>query len=269
MPPCLRGERSVRLFPLPISGFLAFSLCPPLFRFSALPRFASLPPVKTVVLVFGLCSFLLELGNSSRLAALFSLHEPQPRSSAAPLLRFPPTLPKSATSLPLRAYRVGNPADFQTECATFFSEVVQVFGVPKSVGQIYGLLYASPEPLSFSDIVERLDISKGSASQGLQLLRSLGAIKVADATGGEAPRRIAYEPELSLRRLVSGVMQERISPLAVAGTDRLGRLRELAESGGGASDFYLDRVKQLETWRRRLRTVLPVLSMLLGPKSRK
>ena len=291
-------------------GFSLFRFAP---RFSALPRFASLPPVKTVVLVFGLCSFLLELGNSSRLATLFSLHEPQPRSSAAPLLRFPPTLPKSATSLPLRAYRVGNPADFQTECATFFSEVVQVFGVPKSVGQIYGLLYASPEPLSFSDIVERLDISKGSASQGLQLLRSLGAIKVADAkpwpssgklkavsdkqesgsvdaklspsslalnashshspfhlhSGGEAPRRIAYEPELSLRRLVSGVMQERISPLAVAGTDRLGRLRELAESGGGASDFYLDRVKQLETWRRRLRTVLPVLSMLLGPKSRK
>jgi DNA-binding transcriptional ArsR family regulator len=218
-----------------------------------------------------------------------------------------------------RAYRAGNPADFQTECATFFSEVVQVFGVPKSVGQIYGLLYASPEPLSFSDIVERLDISKGSASQGLQLLRSLGAIKVADAkrcpvrgkleavsdkqeagqlnalslkltagdsaepealrlsrnpshshfhSGGEAPRRIAYEPELSLRRLVSGVMQERISPLAVAGTNRLGRLRTLAESDGVASDFYLDRVRQLETWRRRLRTVLPVLNALLGPKSR-
>src|SRR5664279_941808 len=121
-----------------------------------------------------------------------------------------------------RAYRAGNPVDFQTECATFFSEVVQVFGVPKSVGQIYGLLYASPEPLSFSDIVERLDISKGSASQGLQLLRSLGAIRVADEldgrenshfhlhphSGSEASRRIAYAPELSLRRLVSGVLQE-------------------------------------------------------------
>jgi len=161
--------------------------------------------------------------------------------------------------------------------------VVHVFGVPKSVGQIYGLLYASPQPLSFSDIVERLEISKGSASQGLQLLRSLGAIKVADQSddrehayshlhfhsGGEASRRIAYSPELSLRRLVSGVMQERISPLAVAGADRLGRLRELAESDGGASGFYLDRVRQLEAWRRRLRVVLPVLSALLGPKSRK
>lgn len=173
--------------------------------------------------------------------------------------------------------------DFQSECVAFFAEVVQVFGVPKSVGQIFGLLYASPAPLSFSDIVERLDISKGSASQGLQLLRSLGAIKVADQlddrehshfyfhshSGGEASRRIAYEPELSLRKLVSGVLQERVTPLAVVGAGRLTRLRELAEKDGEGSDFYLDRVRQLETWRRRLRTVLPVLSALLGPKSRK
>jgi hypothetical protein len=171
---------------------------------------------------------------------------------------------------------------------------VQVFGVPKSVGQIYGLLYASPEPLSFSDIVERLEISKGSASQGLQLLRSLGAINVADAKqeaqsgksevqsakrqssplplplsslhpAGEASRRVAYVPELGLRKLVSGVLQERVTPLAAAGADRLTRLRELAERDGEGSEFRLDRVKQLETWRRRLKTVVPVLSMLLGP----
>jgi hypothetical protein len=169
--------------------------------------------------------------------------------------------------------------------------VVQVFGVPKSVGQIYGLLYASPEPLGFSDIVVRLEISKGSASQGLQLLRSLGAIRLADGlddrehshshlhfpphshsdshSQANASRRAAYEPELSLRKLVSGVLQERITPLAVAGADRLARLRELAEQDGEGNDFYLDRAKQLNAWRRRLKTVLPMLSMLLGPKGRK
>jgi hypothetical protein len=183
--------------------------------------------------------------------------------------------------------------------------VVHVFGVPKSVGQIYGLLYASPEPLSFSDIVERLEISKGSASQGLQFLRSLGAIKIADAKqfagsgkrqaagvksdgqsagrqssplplplsslppAGEASRRIAYVPELGLRRLVSGVLQERITPLTTAGADRLARLRVLAEQDGEGNDFRLDRVKQLETWRRRLKTVLPVLAVMLGPKDKK
>jgi len=190
---------------------------------------------------------------------------------------------------------VRNPP-FETECVAFFSEVVQVFGVPKSVGQIYGLLYASPTPLSFSDIVERQDISKGSASQGLQLLRSLGAVRIADAqreatgdrrkailsdkepnalslrlaaSGASAARCIAYEPELSLRKLVSGVLQERIAPLATTGTDRLARLRELAEqTGRGTTSIWIGR-SNWKAWRRRLRTVLPMLNLLLGPKSRK
>lgn len=163
----------------------------------------------------------------------------------------------------------------------FFEEVVQIFGVPKSIGQIYGLLYASLQPLSFSDIVNRLEISKGSASQGLQLLRSLGAINVADRIGDvseisnvaseiatRASRAVAYEPELSLRRLVSGILQERIAPMAATSTERLARLRMLAEQGAG-NNFYLDRAKRLNTWRRRLKTVLPVLHALLGSKHRK
>lgn len=159
----------------------------------------------------------------------------------------------------------------------FFEEVVQIFGVPKSVGQIYGVLYASPIPLGFPDIVARLKISKGSASQGLQLLRSLGAINAVEVIDGRsqlsnatsrstprASRGVSYEPELSLRRLVSGVLRERIAPMAATGADRLTRLRELAQQEGDV--FCLDRAKQLNTWRRRLKTVLPVLNALLGPK---
>lgn len=191
--------------------------------------------------------------------------------------------------------------EFAEECVELFAEVVQLLGVPRSVGQIYGLLYASPEPLSFSDIVEQLDISKGSVSQGLQFLRSLGAIRVAAGRGQapgklmgdyqvrtaedegpepvkgrpesapasvtELPRREYYEPELSLRKLMSGVLQERITPLASTSIDRISRLRKLAGQARGAG--YLDRVKQLETWRKRLRTVLPMLGVLLAPKSSK
>lgn len=170
-------------------------------------------------------------------------------------------------------------ADFEAECVDFFAEVVQVAGVAKSVGQIYGLLYASPEPLSFSDIVERLQVSKGSASQGLRLLRSLGAINVAKPprlaqwphdSGAEAEllRRDYYEPELSLRKLVSGVMRERVAPLTATGAESLTRLRELVKQNGKNKDFYLDRIKQLETWQRRIKTVLPVLGLMLGSKKR-
>jgi len=128
--------------------------------------------------------------------------------------------------------------EFSRECVDFFAETVQVFGVPKSVGQIYGLLFASAEPLSFSNIVEQLTISKGSASQGLQLLRSLGAIHDAGAikdaerrrreASDGASRRVTYVPELRLRRLVSGVLGERVAPLATGGQERLARLRTLA-----------------------------------------
>ena len=173
---------------------------------------------------------------------------------------------------------------FEQECVLFFEEIVQLFGVPKSVGQIYGLLYASPVPLSFSDIVERLDISKGSASQGLQLLRSLGAILEADsappststsnlngsgASGTLRAARVVYAPELSLRQLVTGVLRERIAPMTTTGTDRLKRLKNLAEKSPANSEFYLGRAKQLETWRKRFTTIMPLLTALLGPKKRK
>ena len=159
----------------------------------------------------------------------------------------------------------GNGA-FALACADFFDETGRLFGLPSSIGRIYGLLYGSPKPLSFTDIFEQLKISKGSASQGLQFLQSLGAVSAVEDHG---ERRELFEPELSLRRLVSGVLRERIAPITTAGDDRLDRLRQLAEQDETADDFCLDRVKQLKAWRRRLRTVLPVLSMLLGPKSKK
>jgi hypothetical protein len=68
---------------------------------------------------------------------------------------------------------------------------------------------------------------------------------------------------------VSGVLRERITPIATEGDGRLDRLRKLAEQDETADDFCLGRVKQLATWRRRLKTVLPMLSLLLGPKGRK
>lgn len=165
---------------------------------------------------------------------------------------------------------------FENECVDLFADALLVFGIPKSVGQIYGLLFASPTPLCFSDVVERLQISKGSASQGIQLLRSLGAISsVRNSASAESLglrsasdcRREYFKPELSLRRLVSGVLVERVAPLAKTGSARVIRLRALSNEASRDHEFFAGRVKQLETWRRRLRSVLPILKVVLGPKN--
>ena len=157
---------------------------------------------------------------------------------------------------------------FEDECVAFFAEIVQLFGVPKSVGQIYGLLYASPEPLGFTAIRERLEISKGSASQGLQLLRALGAINEAEQKES-TNCGVSYEPELSLRQLVTGILRERIAPSASARAERLKYLKNLAGQSPAHSAFYLERVSQLTSWSKRFTTVLPLLSNLLGPGKKK
>lgn len=180
-----------------------------------------------------------------------------------------PPLP-AVSPLSTRAQR-----EFEGECIRLFGEAVELLGVPRSVGQIYGLHFASPQPLCFSDVVERLEISKGSASQGLQLLRSIGAIKLLSGTGRQSGERNLgaardyYEPELSLRKLMNGVLQERVRPLSVSGKARLDRLRETAGRADNGNGFYVDRAKQLATWHRRLRAALPVLGVLFGPRIRK
>ena len=53
----------------------------------------------------------------------------------------------------------------------------QILSVPKSTGQVYGLLYLTVGPLSLDDLVEQLGISKASASMATRQLASWGAIR--------------------------------------------------------------------------------------------
>ncbi len=150
---------------------------------------------------------------------------------------------------------------FEHECVALFSGFLHVLGVPKSIGGIYGLLYASPDPLCFAKIVEKLEMSKGSVSQGLAFLRQSGAIKAVEIAGD---RREFFEPELGLRQLASGLIKENILPLAKETQSAVARLKSHAKTArGGQNEFQMGRIEQLETWRRQLGRVLPVVQNIL------
>lgn len=151
---------------------------------------------------------------------------------------------------------------FERECIALFSEFLHALGVPKSIGAIYGLLYAVHEPLCFADIVERLEMSKGSVSQGLAFLRQSGAVKVVEVNGD---RREFFEPELGLRRLASGLIKEKIQPLAKETQGAVARLKNHAKSQQNPqNEFQMERIVQLETWRRQLGRVLPLVQTILN-----
>lgn len=75
-------------------------------------------------------------------------------------------------------------SEFESLVIEFFRDGVRLLGLPKSIGEIYGLLYVSQDALSLDDLVTRLGISKGSVSQGLKSLRELGAVKESIAVEG-------------------------------------------------------------------------------------
>jgi HTH-type transcriptional regulator, glycine betaine synthesis regulator len=164
---------------------------------------------------------------------------------------------------------------FKRECLALFGESVQIFGIPRSVGLIFGVIFVSPRPMCFSDIVEALDISKGSVSQGLHLLRSIGAInetsgKHSSSIGSKAignakvSRRDYFEAEMSLRKLIGGVLRDRVDSLSSAGSSRITRLRSIRAKNSETQGFILERINKLESWRSRLSTVLPLLIVFLG-----
>lgn len=156
-------------------------------------------------------------------------------------------------------------AEFQRACVAFFGDLVEVLGVARSVGQIYGLLFSSPQPLSFTDIAGTLDISRGSTSLGLQMLRSLGAVR---RVSGDHGRRELFEPELRLRLLVSGLLREKVTPVVTEGAAQLKTLRVHAASARNEAGrkFAAERIQKLESWRRQTRLLLPLLKTILGPK---
>lgn len=151
----------------------------------------------------------------------------------------------------------------ETQVIQFFVDGVKVLGLPRSIGEIYGLLFISPEPLALDDLVGRLGISKGSASQGLRALRDLGAVRETEV---ENSRRVHFQADMELKRLVGGFIREQVRPHLESGTSKVQLLHELASQEGDAQrrEFYDARVHQLKYWIGRGKIVLPLLQKVLG-----
>lgn len=141
---------------------------------------------------------------------------------------------------------------FEHEMIEMFVRGAQLLSLPKSVGEIYGLLYASEKALTLDQIVALLKISKGSASQGLRFLSNLAAVRKVYIPGD---RRDHYEAEVRLRRLGEGLLRERVEPHLESGSERLARLDSFA---GDLSPHLRARYEKLRTWHRRAKRILPL-----------
>jgi len=148
----------------------------------------------------------------------------------------------------------------EIESIDFFVRLMGILGMPRSVGEIYGLLYFSEKPLSMDKISSRLEISIGSASQGLRTLKSLKAVRSTYVAGD---RRDHYLAETEFRRLFSTFIKDEIMPHLDSATDRISRMEDSLSDNEKEDDFYLIRLEKLKKLTKTSRRLLPALAGLL------
>jgi predicted transcriptional regulator len=150
---------------------------------------------------------------------------------------------------------------FQLESVTLFISVFGVLSLPRSIGEIYGLLFSTQEPLSLDDVQHRLQLSRGSASEGLRWLRSLGAVNQVYLPG---VRKEHFTAETSLRKLASGYLRDCIHPHLENGPTRLSLLECSIDPASPSAHFEKSRAGQIAGWYKFFSKVLPLIKALAG-----
>jgi DNA-binding transcriptional regulator GbsR (MarR family) len=160
------------------------------------------------------------------------------------------------------ADRVTALTELEAEVIGLFVQMSRALGQPRSLAELYGLLFISGKPLAMDDLIERLGVAKGTASQGLKFLRNIGAIKMVYVAGS---RRVHYEAVAELRNLVSRFLRDQIVPHLDSGLDRIEHIAGLAKQLPAEEQVRVSqRITLLRSWGKKGRGFLPVIAKIVG-----
>jgi DNA-binding transcriptional regulator GbsR (MarR family) len=127
----------------------------------------------------------------------------------------------------------------QQEFILHFGEMGNRWGINRTVGQIYALLFLSAEPLNAETITEALGISRSNTSMGLKELQSWNLVRLKHVPGD---RRDYFTTPDDLWEIVRTLVAERkkreIDPT-------LSKLRELEMAGPAGDDYAEARIAEL------------------------
>ena len=133
-------------------------------------------------------------------------------------------------------------------------QLASYFGFSKVMGQLYGALMLSAEPLSLDDLVELLDISKASVSMNLRTLEHLGMVRQVWVKG-RGDRRKFYEAETDFWQIISNILAGRemrdVSRALSVMDDNAARLSKsmanMSEADQELAKLYLERMEQMQS----------------------
>ena len=116
-------------------------------------------------------------------------------------------------------------------------------GFNKSMGQIYGLLYLSMEPISLGEIAEQLGISKGNASLNIRAMVRWGLLQPSSKKGD---RKDYYQAETDFWKIIRDILTGRDKKEIDRTLNAIAGIRDSVSATGkaGSSErqFYQERL---------------------------
>jgi DNA-binding transcriptional regulator GbsR (MarR family) len=125
-----------------------------------------------------------------------------------------------------------------------FGEMGSRWGINRTVGQIYALLYVSSQPLNADELGEALGFSRSNVSMGLKELQSWGLVRLIHQPGDRREYFQAPEDVWTIFRTLAAERRKReIDPT-------LSMLRDaLMEQPSGAEDIHAqERMRQMHSF---------------------
>jgi DNA-binding transcriptional regulator GbsR (MarR family) len=133
-------------------------------------------------------------------------------------------------------------------------QLLDYFGFSKVMGQLYGALLLSDQPLCLDDLVERLDISKANVSMNLRSIENLGMVRQVWVKGASG-RRKYYEAETDFWQIITNILKGRemrdVGRALSVMNDNVNLLNERMDSMDNDDQrlaaHYIDRITQLQS----------------------
>lgn len=132
-------------------------------------------------------------------------------------------------------------------------QLADYFGFNPVMGQLYGSLLLSAEPLSLDDMMGRLGISKASVSTNMRSLEHMGMVRQVWVRGGNG-RRKYYQAETDFWQIFSNILSgremrdvERALAVMEENRQRISNsIADLPTDQQILARLYLDRITQMQ-----------------------
>jgi len=102
-----------------------------------------------------------------------------------------------------------DPEAVKEEVIESMERSAEVYGLSRSAGRVYGVLYFAGGPLSIPELVERTGYAKSTISNVTRRLTRIGLLRRRSSGGGG--RRVQFEPESNLWFVVQDVCQQHVA----------------------------------------------------------